>query len=469
MPPTGMRTHLRGFRPQQSCWAAPALALLLLLPFSGSPARAGGARLEIGPAFEYTNLIYRFSDVQVVGTSCDSLLHPGGCADSDLTVLFRDTLLISRDPESVRGAYVRLQYADTLGHGRFISLEPELRMARELVTGHLYGSGRWLAGEVNLGLDQRFDHTLDQRFGLSRRLDSEQLTGLLELRNQDLSWTFQARPRVQLDRTDGDLSNYLQDSNAGRLSFSIDHFDQRGGSVELDLYAGARSYPDTVERNYREFFGGLRVDQMLGGGLRALGAGELERRAGNRADSRHDLFTRWRGEGELDYFADSWKARLRGQADGYNYSNADDVYFDNRLVRLEALYGRDFGLSVGVELKPRLELLRTPSQANEEYNQFSLGLGATRLGGGFLDVLFEAGRRHYLVGASSSADTLLATTHTDYHFYSASALLTQPLGEHFRLKGTLDYQAEVHDDSADNNHIIYASAELGYSFRLFGR
>lgn len=468
MPPTGMRTHLRGPRPSIAAAIAPALALLLLFMLPG-PAEAGGARLELGPAFEYTNLIYRFTDLQVVGTSCDSLLHPGGCADSELTVLFRDTLLVSRDPEKVHGAYVRIQYTDTVGSGRFFSIEPELRLARQLVTGHLYGSGRWLAGPVNIGLDQRFEHTLDQRFGLSRRLDSEQLTGLVELRSSDRSWTFQARPRAQLDRTDGDLGSYLQDSNAGRLSLAIDHFDEQGGSVEMDLYAGARAYPDSAARNYRELFGGLRLDRMLGGGLRALGAGELERRAGGRTDTRHDLFTRWRAEGELDYFANSWKARLRAQSDGYHYQNPDDVYFDNRLLRVDGLYGRDFGLTLGVELKPRFEMLRAASQPDEEYNQVSAGIGATRLGGGLLDVLFEAGRRHYLATSSASGDSTSVVAHTDYHLYSASALLTQPVGAHFRLKGTLDYQAEVHDDATDNNHIIFASAELGYSFRIFGR
>ena len=85
-------------------------------------------------------------------------------------------------------------------------------------------------------------------------------------------------------------------------------------------------------------------------------------------------------------------------------------------------------------------------------------------------VQFEAGRRHYLFASGAAADTSSDIgAHSDYHFYSISALLAQPIGQHFKLKGTLDFQTEVHDNPADNNHIIFLSAELGYSFRLLGR
>jgi hypothetical protein len=323
---------------------------------------------------------------------------------------------------------------------------------------------------VVLGLDQRFEHSLDQRFGLSRRYDTEALTGELGYRTEDLSWSVDLRPRLQLDRTDGSAGSYFQSSNGGRVELDAAHLTDHGGMLDVQAALGARAYPDSAPRDYREALAGLRWDGPVAGGLRSMLGAQLERRWGDHQTERHDLFSRGEAEVELLLQPGPWQFRARLEADRSDYSNPDSVFFDTRLARAEVGAGRTLG-ALEVDARPRLEWLIAPSLPVEDYRQVSVVLTATRLAGGFADLSVEVGRRHYLSvqeGVASGSD-VVQPTHSDYHLYSASLLLSQPVGSHFALRGSLDYQVEVHDQPADNNHIVFAGLELCYGLRLTGR
>jgi hypothetical protein len=471
LPPTGSlplaRAPLGSIEargPRAGAWLA-LLATLLAVGFQAAPAAAGPrVRLHFGPSYEFTNLVYRSSEPIYLASLYDSTLQ-------DTVAVFRDSLAVADSPEGAGGLFARLTLSDTLDAGRYYWLEPELRVAQGLVTGHLNGGLRWSGARgLVLGLDQGFEHSLDQRFGFSRRYDTESVTGELGWRSSDLAWSVDLRPRVQLDRTDGSSGGYFQDSNGARLELDLAHLSGSGGMLDVQACAGTRAYPDSAVRDYREGLLGLRWDTPIGGGLRSTLAADHERRWGDSATERHDLFSRWHGEAGLALNPGAFDLHARAEVDWYDHRNPDSVFFDTRLVRAEAGVGRELG-AFELELRPRFEGLRAPDLPGEDYRQVSVGLTATRLAGGFADLTLEAGRRHYLAvveGAASGSQDLQAT-HSDYHLYGASLLLSQPLGSRVQLKGSLDYQVEVHDRPADTNHIVFASLELGYALRLAGR
>lgn len=442
--------------------------MVLLFAAAGAGSRAASAgprlRLDFGPGYDFTNLVYRSSQPIYVGTVFDSLLH-------DTSTVFRDSVVLASSPEGAAGVFLRISVSDTVASERFYWLEPELRMARALVTGHVYGAFRWSTGHgLVLGADQRFEHTLDQRFGLSRLYNTETFTGSLGLRSADLSWAVDFRPRVQVEHTGGSAGSFFQDSRGARAEISATHLGMSGALLDLDAYVGTRAYPDSALRDYREGYLGVRWDLPLAGALRGSLVGEAENRWGTDAQSRHDLFSRLHGDAEVRLQPDPWVARARLEADRYDYRNPDETFYDSRLLRAEAGAGRTLG-PVEAELRPRYEWFRAPAQPGEDYRQFTLRLGLTRLDGGFADLSLEAGRRHYLTPTVSGAagDSTVLSTHSDFHMYSASLLLSQPLGRALSLKGSLDYQVEVHDDPTDTNHIVFVGLELGYAFRPGGR
>jgi len=461
MPPTGIPSKPVPSVPARGLRLQIAIALLLALSAAPRAQARPSVYLELGPAYEYTNLIYRSSDLTYLGTLCDT------CGE----ILVHDTLVVNSAPESSPGAYFKLAVGDTAAPGRYYSIEPQLRLENLLVTGHLNGAARWtMESGAFVGLDQRLDHSLDQRFGLSRRYDSEVFAALAGYRTDDLSWSADLRPRVQLDRVNSDTPDYLQNANGARLELTGSHLSETAGTADVDAYVGKKDYPDSALRDYREAYLGLRADQGLMGDLRASLDGEFERHGGDRQAERHDLFRRWEGEAELDWLGLDWSGRGRLQGEAYDYFNPDSIFFTSRIWRAEVGGGRHLTRSFEVELRPRMEWLRAPRLPGEEYRQISLVLGATWLSRGLVDVSFEAGRRHYIgPQVPDSAVALPLLPHSDYHFYSLSALASRALGPHLRLNGTLDYLAEVHDVPADNNHIVYVSAELGYGFRVWGR
>ncbi|HVP39248.1 MAG TPA: hypothetical protein VMS93_08720 [Candidatus Saccharimonadales bacterium] len=445
-PPTGS--------PSSALRAAALIAVLVAGSWAAAPA-GPRVRLDLGPTYEFTNLVYHASQPIYVTTLTDSTLN-------DTTAVFRDSLVIADSPDGELGLLVRVAVGDTAAPERYYYVEPELRLASALVTGHLDGTVRW-SGRRGLvvGLDQRLEHSLDQRFGMSRRYDTEFLAGELGLHSTDLNWSLDFRPQLQLDRTNGSLGSYFQDANGDRLELGATHLALSGALLELDSYVGSRAYPDSALRDYREGYAGLRWDQPLPGGLRSMLSGEYERHGGDHPALRHDLFGRGYGSLELVWEAGPWTARGRAEGEIYGYPNPDSVFFDTRLCRAELGAGRSAG-PLELELRPRLERLSAPDLPAEDYRQISLLLTATRLAGGFADVSVEAGRRHYLAReeqlASGSED--VQPTHSDFHVYSVSVVLSQPLGRRVALKGSLDYLAEVHDNPAENNHIVFLSTEL---------
>jgi hypothetical protein len=450
---------------------------LLLGSLPGRAAARGHARLEIGPAYEYSNLIYRSTDVQFLGTVCDSVIStPGDTAAQEsclAAAVFNDSTILASAPEAAAGISARFMFSDTASADRYYYLEPALQLASKLVTGHINGVWRWGNGRgFQLGVDQRFDHSLDQRFGFSRRLDTEILTGVLGYHSADLSWNATVRPGIQIDRTDSDgdpFSDFFQDANGARLGFGLSHFTLSGGYLDLDGHVGARSYPDSALRDYRELYGAFRLGRPLPAHLHTNLLGEYERRGGDSEELRNDLYDRVHGEADVSSESDSWQARVRGSGEWMQYRRPDEVFYDTRLYRLEAGAGPILPGGLELEFKPRGEWLTAPDQGQETYRQLSLGLTATRVGPGFLDLNLEAGRRQYTGTASGVSTLLIVSTHSDYHFYSASLILTQPLLGSVRLKSSLDYSVEVHDRPEDTNHVLFLNLELGYMLDFLER
>src|SRR4029077_16019012 len=90
-----------------------------------------------------------------------------------------------------------------------------------------------------------------------------------------------------------------------------------------------------------------------------------------------------RSAGEADWGLRglTWGLRGHGLLEKTAYARPNEVFFDNRLLRVELAGSRRIARSWDVELRPRLEWLSTTVGVGEAYRQASLVADFSRLRG----------------------------------------------------------------------------------------
>lgn len=260
------------------------------------------------------------------------------------------------------------------------------------------------------------------------------------------------------------------------VQFGIDA-DRIGGSASMlsASYAlGARSFPDTSGRDYREHTAAasglfrlsdrLWLDAWADGARRlarrdsAVGdrfwSGELEGRVSIRAGERVDVGAR---------------SRIRGTG----YDAPTSTFFDSRFFRHAAFVRLRARSGLEVELRPEIEFARTPgfgglpvgetpeerrAVAGEEYDELALRIEVERFGArGWWTLAPVLGRRDYAAAASVAEDL---SARSDFWYVELSGFADRPLGRGCTLRLSADARLERHEVAADDAQSLAVAAEV---------
>jgi hypothetical protein len=327
---------------------------------------------------------------------------------------------------------------------------------------------------VRLTLDAEHDWRRDDTFE-DRREDRR--LGTIEgvrWRAPDHAWGARLAHRFEAQRTAQGALALVPDFDYHRFQLDVDRALGAAGSLSAGYGYAFRAFPDTSARDYREhtvtalafapLSSRLGLELWADGGVRdakqdsAIGdrfsTGGVDARVTARLDER-------------------WEAGARTELRGTDYAEPTAAFFDYAWFRY-AVFARlrpDWARSL--ELRPELELARTPSfgglpassppadrlaVAHEEYDQLDLRLDYedVRLRGWF-GVQLGFGRRSYAERTDRPEDL---SAHSDFWLVQAGGFLDVPVGRKMRVRATADLWSELHDLSSDDLHSVFLSAEM---------
>jgi len=330
-----------------------------------------------------------------------------------------------------------------------------------------------LGDRLSLRLDGAFDARKDGTFDDVR--EDHRAAGGASLRwtAEDLSSGARLFGRVEALRSAPGTLTLFPDYDFRQAGLELDRFGLRGHGALTYAY-GARAFPDTARRDYREHDLGWDFGVWSSARWRLEGRGDAERRVAWRDSAVGDRF--FSGDGQLAlWFTPSprfeWGpvARLRAQS----FDAPDPTFYDVSIYR----YGIAARLLPDAyrrwEVRPEIELLRTPrfgglsdtasvfdraAVAGEEYDQLSLTLENESLAPRrFRWVTLEAGHRQYADDADGATSL---SVRSSFWYGDLSGYAERPLAGPVRLRLTVDLRAEWHRVPADDLRSVDLGLEL---------
>jgi len=342
------------------------------------------------------------------------------------------------------------------------SLQNELRLGDKLTRNalQLLWSDDFVP-DWRLSLNPRIEYRNDRTF--DRDLEEWRGTAVARLRRTlgDGSTFADVRGKAEFLRTRGTGADFLPDRNGFQLGASVDRVPLFGNEWRLGYRIDARQFPDSTVRDHFEhaFDGRIKFSHPAGHWLSVDGT--LSRRVTMREapTSRDNFWQEWTQAEAAVRFSDAWQGRVRAEFDGFQYDVQDTaIYFDYGVARARVgpRYDRLSGWSVAAG--PEAELLRSPINPSEEYDEYGGFLEVEMLGlGGWWSLTPAAGRRDY---SDASLDPDGLDLHDSYTFYEISALGDQrlPGGLRARVLGTA--RLERHADASLDATSLYFSLDV---------
>ena len=390
---------------------------------------------------------------------------------------FSERVTVS-DPETRVGAVALLRVIGARDGGRTTIQFADEAHAGDVLLRNLARAGiaRATGEHGRLSLDVEAEARRDRSFGTERRdlrlagVAAGRLFSTDRLRGARL---FARAERVRGEDAQSELSLF-PDFDFVQIGVDADRMAGAAGMVSLSYALGARSFPDTSGRDYREHTlagnGLLRLSDRLWLDVWSDGA----RRLARRDSAVGDRF--WAGEleGRLTARAgDHADVGVRSRVRGTRYDAPTPTFFDSRFwrhagfVRLRA----DSGLEV--ELRPEVEFARTPdfgrlppgatsadrrAVAGEEYDELALRAEIERFATrGWWTISPAVGRRDYSEAAATAEDL---SSRSDFWFVEVAAFADRPLGRGLRLRASADVRLEQHAIDSDDARSLSVAAEV---------
>ncbi len=324
-------------------------------------------------------------------------------------------------------------------------------------------------GEVDARRDDTFDTRRQDRRAAGR--------GSLLWHSADHATGARLFGRIEGLRSAEGTLVLFPDYDFRQAGFGLDRFGLAGNG-SLNYAYGARAFPDTSSRNYGEHTLALDGRWQAFAPVRLEWTAFGERRHAPRDSAVGDRFVSTDSEIGLIVASSErfeWGARARVRVQDYD---APTPTFFNVWIWRYALVARLLPEPLGrIELRPEIELLRTPNfggvpagtspedlaaVANEEYDQLGLTGEAERFGdGAWWWGTLAAGHRHYLDAGADPADL---SARSSFWYAEASAFIERPLSARVRLRGSADGRFEFHRVTADN--LTSLDLTLGLRVRL---
>ena len=374
--------------------------------------------------------------------------------------------------------------------GRTTVSTPETRVAAVLLAGLVgtrgsRGTRYELMNDVSLGDKvQRGSTDLYWRQSLAPRW-TMLLTPRLEARHDitfghDLSeWSGGATARLRRalrgPETDAELglggdfvratgsgSDLVPDHVAGTAALDLDHAgpwaDWRVGAA-----LARRSYPDSAERDHREWSlsGRWRLGSAEGHWIALEGDG-VRRQTIHPAPTTRDNLREGRAvlEGEARG-GPTWSLTGRFELDALAYDQPDSALFYDQTLWRGWIAPRMVTWSIAsLAAGPRAELLVSPADPGEEYGDLGGAIEFESAGrNSWWRIAPWIGQRTYRVPATRGRYDPVAL-HTNATFYQLDLIGDQGLGAGLRLRMLLTGRIERHTDPVDDSTSLYFSLDL---------
>jgi hypothetical protein len=381
------------------------------------------------------------------------------------------------------GERYSLEDADTLDFSNevwtragMLVQRPLTRRGRFWVDDQLSFSNVALRNRLALGLDVllRADDALHLKSDLGLRRNHPDLNRDDALAASSSYWQEDARLSYRPRLTDElrlrlgerffvidfmDETRYEYDYFQNEAGFGLELEPALGRLFELDYGWARRMVPDSSAVDYGEqrLQIGYRQSDGLWGRFELMG--EAARR-NYRAEEVRPGSTVVRAEGALALaLAERWEVRVGDGCESTTYGAPSAVYFDVIENRVGAGVFLLLGPAFELGAEPRYTLLRAAEEADEDYDELSLGLSLRAFRGqsGWLDLAVEPGHRDYLDQAPESI-------YSDYDFVRGTAVGSLQLGDRTTLSAYLSYEPERHEEPGDDATITLISTDLTVRF-----
>ncbi len=354
----------------------------------------------------------------------------------------------------------------------------ELRAGDTLLRNFARAGAAYATGVTSqVSLDLEADLRRDTSFGL-RRQDAR-FTGLAagRLFTPDRAWSSRIFARAERVRGDEVSEALFPDSDWRQAGIDLDRL-WNAGTLTLNYAYGARAFPDTAARDYREHDLGLsglwRATNRLGFDLWGSGARRLALEDAAVGDRlwQADVEARgtWRG-------GESTEWGLRSRVRAVEYDEPTPTFFNGRFYR-HAAFVRWGGAATTFEVRPEIEFARTPdfgglpptasdedrqAVAGEEYDEVDLRLEVERFARtGWWSIVPTIGRRDYLDAATSAEDL---SARSDFWFVELWAFADRRLGRGPVLRASADLRWEEHTVPSDDARSLSVAAEVRVPLR----
>jgi hypothetical protein len=382
------------------------------------------------------------------------------------------------DPESRVSAIALVRVVGARGGGRTTFEFANEARAGDVLLRNLARAGiaRTTGEHGRVSLDVEGEARRDRSFGADRR--DLRLGGVVagRLFSRDRLRGGRVFARAEWVRgEDGDAGLVLfPDFDFVQAGLDADRVTGTGGLLSLAYALGARSFPDTAGRDYREHTLAAHGMLPLSDRLWLEASADGARRLARRDSAIGDRFAAGDVEGRLGVRAgERWEVGVRSRLRETRYDDPTATFFDSRFWRHALWARRRTASGVEVELRPEVEFARTPdfgrlppdasagdrrAVAGEEYDEFALRAELERFGTrGWWTLAPAVGRRDYVAAARSAEDL---SSHSDHWFVEVAAFADRPLGRGLVLRASADARLEWHAVEADDAKSLSVAAEL---------
>ncbi len=390
-------------------------------------------------------------------------------------------------------------FDSTLVTGRVLSQDARSRAVTFLVARATGARGRWAWSAVNdAGVGPTVRREALDTWGAARLSDqlALRLDGAFDARHDgtfddvradhrvagggDLRWTAAdgatgARlfGRLEALRSAPGTFSLFPDYDYRQAGLALDRFGLAGHGALTYSY-GARAFPDTARRDYREHDLALDFGMWPGTGARLEGRADVQRRVAWRDSAVGDRFVA--GDGQLAIWITpsarfEWgpTARVRTQL----FDAPNPTFYDVWIWRYGLAARFQPEIARRYEIRPEIEFLRTPrfggladtasvldqaAVAGEEYDQVSLTLeDETFAPGRWTWLTLELGHRDY---AQDTGESTSLSARSSFWYGDLSGFAERPLTGRVRLRATLDLRAEWHRPASDDLRSVDLGIEL---------
>lgn len=439
-----------------------ALAWVVIGAANAVPAAADSTRvsIEVGAGADHSNLVF-------YEQSFDS-------------TAFSERMTVS-DPETRVGALALLRVVGARGALAY-TFSNEARAGDALLRNLARAGIAWApGGRGRVALDVEADGRRDTSFGVRR--EDLRLGATASARLATLDRMASARLSARGERVRGTESGgalaLFPDFDYVRAGVDVDRMWGTAGTLALGYGLGARSFPDTTERDYTEHVLAANALVRLGGRAWFDVLGDASRRVARRDSAFGDRLWQGEVEGRLAGRAgERIEIGVRSRLRATRYDEPTPTFFDSRFLRHAVFLRRRADSGLEFELRPEIEFARTPqfgrlppsateedrrAVAGEEYDEVAVRLEVERFGSaGWWTLAPAVGWRTHSRAARASTDL---SSRSDYWFAEVSAFADRRLAGGPTLRFSGDARLEQHQVPEDDARSLSVAAELRVPLR----